>query len=119
MRDIILKYFSDAFSYLKIVELLNHFHDFQISLSTLKRWLKDSNLKRRPLAAVRSSNEEIRQAVQEELNDSVSRVGYRRVYRILVRKGLFVRKHFRLLIKELDLGGYSKKRKTFMQTQIQ
>ena len=119
MRDIILKYFSDAFSYLKIVELLNHFHDFQISLSTLKRWLKDSNLKRRPLAAVRSSNEEIRQAVQEELNDSVSRVGYRRVYCILVRKGLFVRKHFRLLIKELDLGGYSKKRKTFMQTQIQ
>ena len=57
--DNILKYFNDGFSYLEIVELLNHVHDFEISLSTLKWWLKDSKLKRRPLAAVRSSNEEI------------------------------------------------------------
>ena len=90
----------------RIVELLNHFHDFQISLSTLKRWLKDNNLKRRPLAAVRSSNEEIRQAVEEELNGSGSRVGYRRVHRALVRKGLVVRKHdVRLLVKQQDPEG--------------
>ena len=80
MDDIIPKYFNDGFSYLEIVELLNHVHDFEISLSTLKMWLKDNNLKRRPLAAVRSSNEEIRQAVQEELNGSASRFGYRKVH---------------------------------------
>ena len=91
--DTILKYFNDGFSYLEIVELLNYIHDFQISLSTLKRLLKDKNLKRRPLAAVRSANEEIRQAVQEELNRSGSRVGYLRVHRALVRKDLGVRKH--------------------------
>ena len=88
MDDIILKYFNDGLSYLKIVELLNHVQDFEISLSTLKRWFKDNNLKRRPLEAVRSS-----QAVEEELNGSDSRVGYRRVHCVLVRKGLVVRKH--------------------------
>ena len=62
---IILKYLNDGFSYLEMVELLSHAHDFQISLSNRKRWLNDSNLKRRPIAAVCSSNEEIRQAVQE------------------------------------------------------
>ena len=78
--------------------------------------MKDNNLKRRPLAAVRSSNEEIWQAVQEELNVSGSRVGYRRVHRILVRKGLFVRKHVRFLIKELDLDGVILRKETFVQT---
>ena len=73
MDDIILKYFNEVFSYLEIVELLNHVHDFEISLSTLKRWFKDKNLKGRPLAAVPSSNKEIRQAVEEELNVSSSR----------------------------------------------
>ena len=103
---IILKYFNDGSSYLEIAELLNHAHDFEISLSTLKRWLKDNNLKRRPLAAVRSSNEEIRQAVEEELNGSGSRVGYRRVHRALERKSLVVRKHnVTLLVKELDPEG--------------
>ena len=86
MDDIILKYFSDGFLYLEVVALFSHVHDFQISLSTLKRWLKNNNLKRRPLAAARSSNEEIRQAVQEELNSNGSRVGYHRVHRALVRK---------------------------------
>ena len=61
MDDIILKYFNNGFSYLEIVEFLNHVHDFQISLSILKSWLKDNNLKRRPLAAGHSSNEIIRQ----------------------------------------------------------
>ena len=78
--------------------------------------MKDNNLQRRPLAAVRSSNEEIWQAVQEELNVSGSRVGYRRVHRILVRKGLFVRKHVRFLIKELDLDGVILRKETFVQT---
>ena len=66
MDDVILNYFNDndGFFYLEIVELLKHVHDFQTSLSTLKRWLKDNNLKRRP----RSSYEEIRRTVQEELS---------------------------------------------------
>ena len=66
----------------------------------------ENNTKRRPLAAVRSSNEEIRQAVEEELNGSGSRVGYRRVHRALERKSLVVRKHnVTLLVKELDPEG--------------
>ena len=44
--------------------------------------------------------------MQEELNGSGSRVGYRRVHRALVSKGLVVRKHnVRQLIKELDSKG--------------
>ena len=79
---------------------MNQLYGFQTNLSTLKRRLRD------PLATVRSSNEEIRRAVQEELNSSVSRIGYRRVHLPLVHKGLVVRKHdIRLLVKELDPEG--------------
>ena len=46
MGDNILKHFSDALSYLEIVELFKHVNDFQTCLSTLKRWLKDSNIKK-------------------------------------------------------------------------
>lgn len=45
---------------------------FVIFKKNLKRWLKYSNLTRRPP----SPNEEIRQAMQEELNGSDSRVGF-------------------------------------------
>ena len=116
LDDAILKYFNVEFSYLEILELLNHDHDFQTSLSTLKCWLKDVNLKRRLLAAVYSSDEEILQTVQDQLNGS--RVGYHRVYRALVHKGLVVRKHdVRLLIKEPDPEVVIlRKKTTFMQT---
>ena len=97
MANGILKYFSDVFSYLEIIGLLSQLHDFQTNLSTLKRWLRE------PVAIVRSSNEELWWAVQEELNNSVSRVGYCRVHRPIVRKGLVVKKHdIRLLVKELE-----------------
>ena len=97
MDDVILKYFSNGFSYLEIAELLNHVHDFQISLSTLKRWLKDNNLRRRPLAAVLSSDEVKRQAVQEKLNGSGSIVGYRRVHRYDGLEGKVLEKFFLFL----------------------
>lgn len=45
---------------------------FVIFKQNLKRWLKYSNLTRRPS----STNEEIRRAMQEELNGSYSRVGF-------------------------------------------
>ena len=45
---------------------------FVIFKKNLKRWLKYSNLTRRPP----SPNEEIRQAMQEGLNGSDSRVGF-------------------------------------------
>ena len=87
---------------MEIVELLYHVHDFQVSLSTLKRRLTDNNLKERPLVAVHSSNEEIRQEMQKGLNGSGSRVWYRRVHRELLHKSFVVRKHVvRLFVKDL------------------
>ena len=64
--------------------------------------MKDDNVKRRLFVAVGYSDEEILQTVQDQLNDIVSRVRYRRVYRALVHKVWVVRKHVWLLIKELD-----------------
>lgn len=92
-------YFNDGFSYLEIAELLKHVHDFQISLSTLKRCFKGNNPKRRPPF----SNEEIWKTVLEELNGSGSRVVYcRGALCTLVRNNLVVRKHiFKILVKEL------------------
>lgn len=44
-NDVILKYFNGGFSSMPTPEILNNVHDFQTSLSRLKRWLKDKSLK--------------------------------------------------------------------------
>ena len=106
MDSLITEYFHAGFAYLEIIELLKSVHGYEISLSTLKRRLNEKNLRRRPLSEVRSSEQEVREAVRQELIGSGSRVGYRRVYQELKRKGLIVRKHdVRLLLKELDPEG--------------
>ena len=93
-------------TYEEIREFLRIQHSCEISLSTLKRWIKRKGLRRRPLACIRSSMSVIADAVQEELDGSGANFGYRRMHRALLSKGTICRRNdVRLSLKQLDPDG--------------
>ena len=77
--DVIIDYFLKGLSYLEILEILDVKHDIKISLSTLKRRLRQRGLKCRARQGVWCTDEEIKDVVQKELEGSGSNVGYRRL----------------------------------------
>ena len=102
----ILKYYDDGLTYVEILEFLRIHHSCDISLSTLKRWFREKGIRRRPIAEIRSDQNDVRQAVQEELSGSGSGIGYRRMHRTLRSKGLLCRRDdVRKIVKELDPEG--------------
>ena len=104
--NLISTYFHDGFSYFEIIELLKQRHGVEISLSTLKRRLKALGLRKRATAGVRSSIDDVRDAVQDKLVGSGSRIGYRRIHKSLTTGGLIVRfEDVRKTLKELDPRG--------------
>ena len=88
MDEHIVKYFNDGFTYLEITEVLKHRHSYQVSLSTIKRRLREKGCKKRALVTARSPRSDVYQAVLEELRRSGSLMGYRRVHRSLLSKGI-------------------------------
>ena len=74
----IIEYFNEGLTYMEILEFLRVRHKYEISLSTIKRWLRENGIKRRPLSTLRSSNADVLKAIQDELCGSASDVGYRR-----------------------------------------
>ena len=85
LEKLIFKYFDDGFWYKEILEILEFFHGYSLSLSSLKRMLRRNNKKRRALGC---SQQELSDAVERELAGSSSNVGYRRMHRILISKGI-------------------------------
>ena len=45
----IFRYFKGGFTYTEIVEFLQVRHGYGMSLSTLKRWLREKGMRKRPL----------------------------------------------------------------------
>ena len=84
LEELIFKYFDDGFWYKEILEFLEFVHGYSLSLSSLKRILR-RNKKRRPL---RYSQQELSDAIETELAGSSNNVGYRRMYHILISKGI-------------------------------
>ena len=72
--------------YLEMVELLKESNGYSVSLSTLKRILKEHGLFRRAVEGIRSSFEDITTAIRLELNESAN-IGYRRMRRIVEIQG--------------------------------
>lgn len=104
--EVVSKYFKDGLNYEEILEFLRVHHNCHISLSTLKRHLRQQGLVKRPLERVRSSIEVVERYINEELSGSSSNVGYRRMHKILQNKGLICRREdVRKLIKKLDPDG--------------
>ena len=81
LANIIRHYFRNGWAYLEITELIGLRHGCSISLSTLKRGLRQENVVRRPLAGRRSSKRDIVNAIAEEHGDSGSNIGYRHMHR--------------------------------------
>ena len=107
-----VKYFHDGLTYMEIIEFLQIYHSCNISLSTLKRWFKRTNLYRRPLPGRRSSNSVLSQAVEDELAGSGSGIGYRRMHRSMLQKGINCRREdVRQLVKQLDPEGVERRKK--------
>ena len=109
------KYFKDGFTYLEIIEFLRIYHHHHISLSTLKRQLRRNNRKRRALAGIRCSRRALIQAIEEELTgsgSSGSHIGYRRIHRAMLSKGLICRREdVRKIMKYIDPEGVSLRRR--------
>ena len=112
LADIIRHCFNNGLAYLEIIELIGIHHDCFISLSTLKRWLRQENLVRRPLAGRRSPQRHIVNAIAEELGGSGFNRGYRKMHRYLQAKRMICRReNVRVTVKELDPGGVSLRRR--------
>lgn len=104
LAELIHKYYMDGHSMEMIVELLVHKHNFTISVSTLKRRLKDANLCRR---ANYTSIEIVRMALCDELKGSGKLLGYRAMWQTLKQKYSFVFRRFDVmcLMRELNPAG--------------
>ena len=112
LADIIRHYFSNGLAYLEVIELIGIHHGCFISLSTLKRWLRQENLVRRPLAGRRSPQRDIVNAIAKELGSSGSNIGYRKMHRYLPTKAMICRcEDVRVTVKELDPEGVSLRRR--------
>ena len=81
-------------------------------MSTLKRTLKKLNCFRRPLSGKRADFDEVKEVIGEELYDSGSILGYRRLWSHLNTSGVLVRREdVRLALLELDPQNVDKRRR--------
>lgn len=112
LLDIIVGYFVDGFTYLEIIELLDRVHNHGISLSTLKRLLKENGIYRRPLPHLCSPIQEVTELVRTELQSSGSQLGYRKMHKSLLNCGLICRRSdVRKIMKDLDPEGVELRRR--------
>jgi len=110
-KNIIETYFLAGFEYDTIITFLERVHDIHISLSTLKRRLRDYGLKRRNSADLNQN--EVRNIIREELDGPSCMSGYRAMWHTLLLKyGLCIpRSTVQSLLKELDPVGTEERRK--------
>ena len=80
LDQLLSHYFTKGFTYLEIQEFLRVYDQLTISLSTVKRHSKKLNVFRRPVERIRTDDATLMVAVKEELNGSVSNIGYRRAW---------------------------------------
>ena len=88
----IFRYFEGGFTYIEILEFLRVRHGYLMTLSTLKRWLREKGMRKRPLEAIRNDTSDIFEAVRDEISGSGGDIGYRRVHKALKSKGYICRR---------------------------
>ena len=101
--DIIRHCFSNRLAYLEITESLGLHRGCSISLSSLKRWVRQENLQER-----RSPQRDIVNAIAVELGGSGSNTGYRKMHRYHQTKGMICyQENLRVTVEYLDPEGIS------------
>ena len=110
-KNIIETYFLAGFECDTIVSFLEEFHGIHISLSTLKRRLRDYRLKRR--SSVDLNQNDVRKIIRDELDGSSCMSGYRAMWHTLrLKHGLCIpRSTVQSLLKELDPADTEERRK--------
>ena len=66
----IFSHLEGGFTYTKILEFFRVRHGCVMSLWTLKRWLREKGMGKRPLGAIRNDTSDIFEAVRDELSGS-------------------------------------------------
>uniref|UniRef100_A0A7M5V8C0 HTH-like domain-containing protein n=1 Tax=Clytia hemisphaerica TaxID=252671 RepID=A0A7M5V8C0_9CNID len=111
-KDVVVGYFNDGYTYAEIIEMLRVKDRVKTSMSTLKRFFRSNRLYKRPLQNRRDEDLVLKQAISEELEGSSGNLGYRRMHRILLTKGLMCRREdVRRFLLELDPVGVNIRRK--------
>ena len=115
-NDLISYYFRSGYTYLEICEFLK-LHDISMSLSSLKRRLKDLGLTRKDTYIV--NDNELKVAIEEEITGSGCFLGYRKVWARLRKKGIVVkRKRVMTMLKQLDPEGVESRTKKRLRRRL-
>ena len=88
----IFRYLEGDFTYTEILQFLRVRHGYVMSLLTLKKWLREKGMRKRPLEAIRNDTSDIFEAVGDELSRSGADIGYRRIHKELKSKGYICRR---------------------------
>ena len=98
----IFRYFEGGFTYPDSLEFLRMHHGYVKNFSTLKRWLREKGMRKRPLKAIRNDSSNIFEAVRDEHSGNGEDTGYRRIHKALKSKGYICRKdNVRQIVKQL------------------
>ena len=73
-----------------------------MSLSALKRWLREKGMRKCSLEAILNDKSDIFEAVRDELSGSGADIDYRRIHKPLKSKGYICRDDVRQIVKQLD-----------------
>ena len=79
-EDIIKYYFNKGTQYKKIVQFLKGYHDIEISVRTLKRWLSEMGLKRKVKPPIDDS---VCHIIKSEIRNTSEIKGYRSIWQKL------------------------------------
>lgn len=117
-REIIESYFNSGFEYKVIQQFLSKFHNIEMSMSTLKRRLKEFGLQRKHQEGINMN--EATEIMRRELNGPGCMFGYRAMWHTLrVKYGLFVpRSEIQIRLKELDPQGSQDRRRHRLKRRV-
>ena len=107
-RMLIESLFYEGYEYQEIIQILRTRYDIELSLSTLKRKLKDYNLSRNN---VEFDPNELREIVVEHMDGRGCSQGYRSIWHTLQRKGVRVpRSAVEEIVREVDPEGVKERK---------
>ena len=107
-RMLIESLFYEGYEYQEIIQILRTRYDIELSLSTLKRKLKDYNLSRNN---VEFDPNELREIVVELMDGPGCSQGYRSIWHTLQRKGVRVpRSAVEEIVREVDPEGVKERK---------
>lgn len=117
--DLINLYFNQGYRNQEIIEFLT-LHGIDLSLSTLKRRLRQMNLVRKESCMAQPvSDENLKKAIQKEISGSGCFVGYRKMWSRLRKRGLTVnRERVMNLLRELDPEGVESRRRKRLRRRV-